>query len=175
MTRFTGMILLMALLATGLALRHRSSQRAERLFAGEAQAQQRIDALAAGLARVEAGVLPSQWLARDAELQLLPDAGDETAAYARDSSYVYGLGLVSVVDRETGRPRPGWVLRAWPLEYGVTGDLEFHLDDRGVLWHGQNPIGRSGLTEGFPPDFPEKTLGKRGQPWWRPEKGAIQR
>jgi hypothetical protein len=73
------------------------------------------------------------------------------------------------VDKASGRRRSGWVLRAWPREFGVTGDLEFHIDDLGDVWHGQNEVGRSGTIEGFPPKFPDKEIGRPRQAvWWRP-------
>ena len=166
--RLVGLLLLLGLLALNVGLRERAGQRADDLFAGEAQARERLASL--GDALRAAGEIPGEerleLFRNRPDLRPLAHVGDASSAYAEDAVYVYGLGLTTEEDRE-GSVTSSWVLRAWPREFGVTGDLEFHLDRRGVLYIGQNEVGRSGTDEGFPPSFPQRNLGKTG-PWWLP-------
>jgi len=169
--RLFGWLLLVATLLLAVGLRLRSAERAERLFVGEAVARERLRDLGRALDVALDGSTPAaQRLALFGRLlgqEPLPQAATDVTAYGRDEVYVYGLGLTTQVDGE-GRLRPGWVLRAWPRQFGVTGDLEFHLDQTGTFWEGQNEVGRSGLEQGFPPAFPERELVSQDKhkSWW---------
>ncbi len=177
-SRFYGSLLLILLLAGGFGLRHRSLQRTARIFEGEARAEARLQDLAGTFQReFQADVSPAKRLAslgRQVGLTPLQGTGDDSSAFAQDNFYVYGLGLTSVVDSKTGRHRPSWALRAWPRQFGVTGDLEYHVNDRGVLWHGQNEVGRSGTDAGFPPSFSKREFeDSKQKSWWRPDRGLT--
>jgi len=170
-SRYYGIVLLIALLLLAVALRQRAVHRSERIRANELVMTERFDGLVGVLqSSITERDPPTRRLARLAEqpgLVALQGVGDDRSAFAEGEFYVYGLGLTSIVDPETGRRGSGWVLRAWPRIFGVTGDIEFHSDHRGEIWHGQNEVGRSGTQEGFPPSFPEKNIGQARQTtWW---------
>ncbi len=171
-SRLYGTVVLLALVALGVGLRDRAERRTERLLGGEATAAARVAELAELLAGTALDELtPTERLAilpRQRGLLELEGAGDDRTAFAEDEAYCYGLGLVDVTDRRTGRRRLGWAVRAWPREFGVTGDLEYYVDERGVVWAGQNPTGRSGTDAAFPPPFPEREIEDADQAvWWR--------
>ena len=173
MSRYYGIVLLIALMLLAVTLRQRAVHRSERIRANEIVVADRVEELAEALrASISEGDPPKVRLARLAEqpeLVGIPDVGDDRSAFAEGELYIYGLGLTTIVDPETGRRGSGWVLRAWPRAFGVTGDIEFHIDHKGTVWHGQNEVGRSGTEEGFPPLFPAKTLSKARQTaWWQP-------
>ncbi len=171
MTRHTGPILVLLALLGMFAVRWDVSRRADAILVGEAQARATISALSvacqAALARI--GRLPELREAASSagtRVSGLPDLGSEGVAFASDDLYVYGLASRPHRD-ETGREMvAGFVLRAWPLRFGATGDLEYQIGDDGQLWEGQNRAGRSGTTYAFPPPFPEPGLGLVGTAWW---------
>jgi hypothetical protein len=172
-SRLYGIVLLVALVALAVSLRQRAETRSERILANErivaARVEQLADALRLAISEDDPPAVRLGSLARQRGLTALPDTGDDRTAFAEDELYTYGLGTTIIVDKATGRRVDGWVLRAWPRVFGVTGDIEFHVDNRGVVWHGQNEVGRSGVTEGFPPKFPAKEIGQPKQAiWWRP-------
>jgi hypothetical protein len=169
-SRFTGMAVFILLVGLCVALRFRAENRAERLLANESLAGQQVVelglALEARMAAGQEGATLLDVLEQMPRLEPLDAPRTETANYARDAIYAYGLGLTQEPDAPSGARRAGWVLRAWPLEFGRTGDIEFHLDDRGTFWKGQNEVGRSGTERGFPPPYPQPGITQRGQPWW---------
>ena len=165
-----GLVVFLSLLAVGL--RQTADTRAERLLEGE----RRSLAVLLGLQRAalddfRAGERPDLVaLARAAGLDQLsgvdvPEGDPRMVLQDRDS--LYALGWIRRRPAEGGPPEDGFVLRAWPRQHGVTGDLERHVDERNHLWEGQNTVGRSGLTRGYPPPFPEPDLEKTGGRWWR--------
>src|SRR5262249_1478241 len=99
-------------------------------------------------------------------LEPLPDLGSAQISYARDGVYMYGLATNPHRDTPTGPLLQGWALRAWPLRFGVTGDLEYYLTEDGRLWEGQNRLGRSGTENAFPPPFQDPDIGTPKGPWW---------
>jgi len=173
MLRATGLVLTLMLVGLMVAFRATSDQRAERLLAGEARAHRQISALVrAARIELDAGA-PHPGLAAVLHagegLRLLPELGGARVEFATDGAYLYGLAPTSTV-ADDGSARHGYVLRAWPREYGVTGDVEFHVRADGNLWIGQNQTGRSGVERGFPPPFPEPDLDDPDGPgarWWR--------
>jgi hypothetical protein len=172
MGRRLGPLLLVVLLLAAAGVRVAQSARAGRLLAGEAQARATLAELhraCAALAQDGRVVpdLPGRALAGVPGLRRLPDASREAVVYARDEGYLYGLATQVRTDTETDRTRQGWILRAWPADFGTTGDREYQLADDGVLWEGQNRLGRSGTRHGFPPDFPEPEVGQPRAPWWQ--------
>ncbi|MFT7464999.1 MAG: hypothetical protein ACI9EF_003359 [Pseudohongiellaceae bacterium] len=170
--RIVGYLLAILLTLLCLALHQRSTWRAGHLIAGEHLAQERlakIHSLAKGQLRIGeqaqlATLLSASELADVAFLESLSKPGVEFAA---DSVYVYGLAQTTAPFESGKGPRHGFILRAWPVEFGVTGDLQFHADSRGNSFQGQNNKGRSGVTVDFPPPFPATDLGSRGAGWWR--------
>lgn len=154
------LVILLTLLCVGL--HERSTWRAQRLLDGEELARQRIEAIhrLAGNELREGGqprlatllAAPELSALVMLELTVAPDL-----AFARDQVYIYGMAR-SV--------RQGYVLRAWPVEFGITGDLQFHLDGQGHYFEGQNNKGRSGVTVDFPPPFPAPKVGSVRDGWW---------
>ncbi|MCB9899157.1 MAG: hypothetical protein H6825_14225 [Planctomycetes bacterium] len=170
MPRASGLVVLAVLLLAIVAFRTSSSQRADRMLVNEDRARHVVAALhRAARAELDAGRTQpalAALLPAAPGLQPLPDRGDGRSEYARDDVYVYGFARVPV-KRDDGSEAPGYVLRAWPLRFGRTGDTEWHLDQDGVLWEGQNELGRSGFERAFPPPFPEPELAEESALWWR--------
>ena len=113
----------------------------------------------------------------DPELQRRSDLDDGRTTYAQDEAYLYGLAVSAAGEREPNSP-PGFVLRAWPLEFGVSGDYEYMVTDAGPAWEGANIIGRSGTARAFPPSYPREPEPKKRSPWWPielPAPDAAQR
>jgi hypothetical protein len=171
MTRHAGPILVLLAVLGMVGVRWAGARRAETIVAGEERARVSVLALVqaarsalqrdARLPRLQDGLA-----AAVPGLSPLPGLGSAEISYASDGVYVYGLATQTHHDAESGAPRPGFVLRAWPLRFGISGDLEYHAGDDGVLWEGQNRTGRSGTSQGFPPVFPEPDVGADGAPWW---------
>ena len=177
MTRHAGPILVLLAVLAMFAARQDVARRADVLLEGEARARETIGALAqACRGALEKGrKLPSLRevsLSSAMDLAALPGLGSDELSYASDVWYVFGLASHPHRDDASGAMVPGFVLRAWPARYGVTGDLEYQISDDGQLWAGQNRAGRSGTTYAFPPPFPEPGLGLRGVPWWPIEASA---
>ncbi len=171
MARRLGPLLLALLLLLAAALRWQQSARADRLLLGEARARAVLaDLQQACTTQVADGRshpdLARRALAAVPALRPLTDLGAGPTAYAADGTYVFGVAPQSRRDERSGRVQPGWILRAWPRAFGVTGDREYQLGDDGVLWEGQNRVGRSGTERGFPPTFPEPDAGMPRAPWW---------
>jgi hypothetical protein len=171
MGRRLGPLLLVALLLAAAGVRLAESARAERLLSGEARARATLAELhraCAALAQ-DGRVVPDlagRALAAVPGLRRLADASREAVVYAADAAYTYGLATQVRSEAETDRPHQGWILRAWPADFGATGDREYQLADDGVLWEGQNRLGRSGQRHGFPPAFPDPEVGQPRAPWW---------
>lgn len=169
--RQVGYILVVLLILLWGALHQRSSWRAQRLLDGEELGRQRIEILHK-LAKIEvraghpaelAELLQAPELSGVTMLHELSKAG---MAFAHDEVYVYGLAQTTQPLSTGNGPRDGFILRAWPINFGVTGDLQFHLDSKGGCFHGQNNKGRSGVTVDFPPPFPAPDLRSRRSGWW---------
>ena len=142
--------------------------RASSLVEHEAEARERARALMAASQETVAGGRPhpglrGAFLARFPELRARPELGGELISYADDGEYLYGLATAS--SAEAAGPRQGFVLRAWPLRFGSSGDIEFQAGDDGILWEGMNCLGRSGTDTGFPPPFPDPDLQRRDAGW----------
>jgi hypothetical protein len=171
MSRTMGLLLLLLLLLAAAAVRWEDQRRADSLLAGEARARATLVAIAAQIQERLASGTPHAGLRGDVlaalpGLQVLPDSGTGEISYAHDDVYVYGCASRQHRDPETGEVLPGFLLRAWPLRFGTTGDLEYQLGDDGQLWEGQNRSGRSGTDYGFPPLFPDPFIGQPRAPWW---------
>jgi len=170
-TRIAGPILFLAVLGLMFGLRIAERRSAEALLAGETVARRTIAALhAVSLDAVSKGQahpgLRDGLLAELPDLTPLPDLSTDSISYAHDEVYIYGVATNSLRDPETSTISEGYILRAWPLRYGRTGDAEFQLSQSGVLWEGQNRLGRSGTDYDYPPAFPEAEVGKPGAAWW---------
>ncbi len=169
--RKLGYVLVVFLVLLCFALHQRSSWRAQRLLDGEALALQRSELIhELAKARVRGGE-PADLaqLIKAPELSsltLLHELSTTGMAFAHDEVYVYGLAQTTQPLSLGHGPRYGFILRAWPIDFGVTGDLQFHLDSKGGCFHGQNNKGRSGVTADFPPPFPAPDLRSRRSGWW---------
>jgi hypothetical protein len=169
--RSIGFVVFVGLLLLAGLVRWHESRRASGLLEAEDRTRTALAALydASRLA-TEDGVrhpgLRGKILAGVPGLQPVPDLGTEQISYARDAEYMYGLATRTIPDARTSVVRQGFVLRAWPVEFGSTGDLDFQLADDGELWQGQNLVGRSGTSVGFPPRFPDPAVGKPDEAWW---------
>ena len=171
MERRLGPLLLVLLLLLAAAVRVVESARADRLLQGEARARETLAGLhraCAALAQDGRAVpdLATRALATVPAVRRLPEVRRELVVYGADAAYVYGLAAQVRTDERTGRPQQGWILRAWPLDFGRSGDREYQLGDDGTLWEGQNRLGRSGTSYAFPPEFPEPDVGQPRAPWW---------
>lgn len=172
MTRLSGLLIALLLALLAVALRVQEHHRAGRLIEGEDHAREVVASLtAASLDELATGSPhPGLFalLRHTPGLAPLPDLGDPPReSYARDDVYVYGL-LTTARRADGDAPMvQGFVLRAWPVEFGVTGDLEYFATETGELWEGQNLLGRSGTGRGFPPPFGERPFtGRSGGTWW---------
>jgi hypothetical protein len=171
MTRHAGPFLVVIALLGLFGARWMAVRQAEALVSGEGRARAAVASLAATGRAILAEQRPLAGLhgelaAAVEGLEPLPGLGSAEISYARDPVYMYGFASRPHRDPLTDAMVPGFVLRAWPLRFGVTGDLEYHVDDAGPLWTGQNRTGRSGTTQGFPPPFPDPVIGTDGAPWW---------
>lgn len=164
MTRLHGPVLFLLLLLMLVVVRAVAGSQASGLVEREAQARETVQALLAaslqevGRGRAHPG-LRGDFLARFPTLHERPELGNEAVSYADDGEYLYALAAAS-----SGGGH-GFILRAWPLRFGATGDLEFEAADDGVLWEGMNCSGRSGTEVGFPPLFPDPDLGRSTAGW----------
>jgi len=171
MTRRLGPLLVVALALAALGLRLSESARADTLLAGQARARDTLAALQAACleltrsGRVRADLEHAAPAAVQG-LRVLPESGPEVA-YVTDEDYVYAL--TEETRRESGSDHvvQGWLMRAWPANFGHTGTREYLLAEDGVLWEGQNRLGRSGTDQGFPPALPEPDLGLPRAGWHR--------
>ena len=158
------------LLASGATIRWQAHVRAEGLIATEEQALATFASLhRASRAAVGRGPHPglAALLAEHPRLHLLDEVSTTDLQYATDERYVFGL-LRSTRRNAAGEIVHGYVLRAWPWIFGETGDLEYHIDERGAFYRGQNDLGRSGLEEGFPPPFPQPRIAEGlNAAWWQ--------
>ncbi len=170
MGRALGIVLLLATLLAGAGLRLLESRRADALLAGESRARATMEALVQAslpITRRGDGHPGLRGAVLDAATGLVawPDLGTAEISYAHDDVYAYGLATRSRRDAPDGPLVQGWVLRCWPLRFGVTGDVEYHASEDGRLWEGQNRLGRSGIERGFPPPFPDPELDLPKGPW----------
>ena len=169
--RLAGPFIVVVLLIVVAGLRLSAIQRSETLRANEFQA---LDVLMDAFRSCRAATRrrqPNPGILSVAEahstLRALPEISSEAVEYARDEHYMYALGK-TLLPNPQGDLVDGWVLRAWPVEFGVTGDAEYHVDQRGVFHMGQNQLGRSGTTVAFPPPFPQPQLDSgRYAAWWQ--------
>jgi len=168
MGRVLGPIVFLALVAVSFVIRDVETDQARELLQGEARGRARcveIEALSrpildGGNAHPGFGAL----LGDLPGLHLLTEASGEAISFAADDDYVYGIST-RVLRGENGESRHDYILRAWPLEFGVTGDLEYVIQD-GAFRAGRNKLGRSGTEVGFPPPFPAVEVDTPGAPWW---------
>jgi hypothetical protein len=151
----------------GIVLRGYSQHRSGQLLAGEDHGRTTVRALYEASVAFTGQGKPHPGLADLVDavpgLESLDEASAGEQAYAWDERYVYGLTTTAT---GTARPTYGFILRAWPREFGVTGDHEYYIRDDGQLWEGVNERGRSGLRQGFPPPFPDPAVGNRRNAWY---------
>ncbi|MHC5210033.1 MAG: hypothetical protein ACYTG2_04885 [Planctomycetota bacterium] len=171
MSRSVGFAVFIALLLAAVLLRWHASSRAEGLIENEAHTRRTLAALyEASLEATRDGTrhpgLRGEFLRAFPEFEAIPDLGTEQITYARNGTFMFGLATRTSTDTRTSAKEQGFILRAWPLEYGATGDFEYQLADDGSLWQGQNLLGRSGTAVGFPPRFPDPGIGKPDEAWW---------
>ena len=171
MSRNLGTVLVLLLLTAVGLLRLDAQRRADRLTAGEGRALAVLAALQQASRRATARGdthpgLVSSFLAGVPGVVPRSDLAHGSTTFAEDSVYLYGITPRSRADARTGAGKAGWVLRAWPLRFGSTGDREFQVDDDDHWLVGQNRIGRSGTSFGFPPAFPEPSTDLPRSPWW---------
>jgi hypothetical protein len=170
MTRMHGPALfLLLVILLGLS-RLITSSRADALVEREARARAVMgDLLAASLEAVARDRphpgLREPFLSRFPTLHARPELSTESISYADDGDYLYGLAATRTTGTESASSSHGFVLRAWPQDFGDTGDLEFQASDDGQLWEGSNSSGRSGAGFGFPPDFPQRDMDRRDAGW----------
>ena len=164
MTRFGGYLITGLLLLTAFLLHASSRAAADSLVAGEARGRETIRelydrstrALALGQAHPGLEALLAPEAGDDLGLTLLTELGTEQRAFAKDHAYVYGLATTF----QSGfRRRYGFAIRAWPLEYGRTGDREFSITE------GVNPKGRSGHAKDGLPPLPTPGVDDPQSPW----------
>ncbi|HEX5011865.1 MAG TPA: hypothetical protein VFY71_15840 [Planctomycetota bacterium] len=177
MSRVAGPLLLLLLVLVGAGLRLQESARSERLQQGEAAALATLADLQQACRELVSDGNPRSDLARAAlaalpALRPLQGPSTDAIAYATNDAYVYGLASQTRRDERSGHLAPGWILRAWPARFGVTGNREFQVADDGQAWEGQNRLGRSGTDYAFPPDFPDPEIGQPRTPWWPVELPA---
>lgn len=170
MERRLGPVILGLLVLLAGLLRCHESARAGQILEGEAHALETLVALEDACVRLAGDGETHPDFARQAlaavpSLEPLADLGAESVAYAADEVYVYGVAAQAKRDERSGRLLSGWIVRAWPVAFGLTGDREYQLADDGLLWQSQNRAGRSGTTTGFPPGFPEPDVGLPRAPW----------
>ncbi len=108
---------------------------------------------------------PQLRLPAPSTLVILQGTGNPEQTYAQDDLYLYGISTRQTRSENTGEVLHDYILRAWPLEFGVTGDVEYLFQD-GRFWAGANTIGRSGTRVGFPPPFPAPDVDQLDSAWW---------
>jgi len=172
MNRLSGLYVFLVLVVLTAGLRFTVAQgRSERILRGEARAVATLGALAEASRAALAGGGPHPGLAAIARsrpgLELLDELSRDDRSYARDEVYLYGLAPTSHRAEDSEEIAHGFILRAWPREFGITGDTELYVTEDGALWQSQNRLGRSGTTQGFPPPFPDPMIGEERSPWWR--------
>lgn len=177
MSRLRGPLLFVLLLTVLAGTRCYSGARASAMVEHEHTARALMgELLEASLAAVASGRphpgFSAAFLERFPTLEARPELGTGLISYADDGDYLYALAVVSGVGAGSGGPREGFVLRAWPLDFGSTGDLEYQATEDGRLWEGMNYSGRSGTDFGFPPLFPEPDL-SRIDAGWMPLGDAV--
>ena len=168
MTRLHGPVLILALLLLLAVQRLWAGAHSAGLAEHEDRARELMRELTAASVAAVAGGRPhpglrEPFLSRFPRLQSRADLGTELISYADDGEYLYGLAATRGAD--DAAPSEGFVLRAWPLRFGGTGDLEFQSSDDGVLWEGMNCSGRSGTDSGFPPPYPDPELSRPTAGW----------
>ena len=169
MTRYGGLILVLVLTLTAIGLRARTHARAASLLEGEYHARTTIEALHAesmthiSVGRVHPGL--AALIGNHPGMQLLDELSTPDRTYARDDVYIYAFAPTAT---GTARRSHGFILRAWPRRFGITGDREFHIDQDGILYEGLNRKGRSGTeaSGGFPPAMPDPLIGQPKSPWY---------
>ncbi len=170
--RLLALLLFIALLVIAAASRIAGTALGDKINVGEVAALARCRELhAAYLKHVEEtgstvhpglGVLAREF----AGLSALQNESDfPQRSYAVGEFYMYGVHTVQQRQLDDTF-RDDYILRAWPLSFGHTGDVEYVLQD-GRLWIGANRIGRSGAEYGYPPPFPEQDIGEPKTPWRR--------
>jgi hypothetical protein len=173
MTRLHGPLLTLLLLSALAGTRLLGQSRAAAMVEHEDSARRMMGELIAASretmtrGRAHPG-LRAAFLQRFPQLTERTGLASDAVSYADDGDYLFALAPSSATGDGadgTGGSRQGFVLRAWPLDFGVTGDLEFHATDDGLVWEGQNSLGRSGTEVGFPPLFPEPELLAPGAGW----------
>ena len=163
MTRYAGFLIVLLLALTAVALRVHTQARSENLLESERRARATVmrlfEASHAHTAAGQAHPGLEALLAAEPGLTLLED-GTAEQAFAVDDVFVYGL--VTTADL-TARRSYGFILRAWPLHYGHTGDREYPIDEGGVLSDGLNQKVRGGTAK--PPPFPAPLIDDPSGPW----------
>ena len=170
MPRALGPLLLVALLAIVALLRAAESSRADTLLENQARARSTLAELHAACEELAVGgARPGLALDAAAAVPGLErlDRSQPELAFCSDGDYLYGLSSETRLEEGSGRQLQGWVLRAWPARFGVTGNREYQLSDDGILWEGQNRNARSGTERGFPPPFPDPDIGQPRPAWWQ--------
>ena len=180
MTRWIGSFVIVVLVAGIAAVRADAGRRADAILQGEARARVAISGLSAASARALAGGsahpgLVAPFLAAVPGLRPRPDLARGELSFAEDDAYLYGLQPLTRRDPASGQPHPGWILRAWPVRFGRTGNREFQADDSGTVLEGQNRTGRSGTSYGFPPDFSTPATEGPRSGWWPVEATGAHR
>jgi hypothetical protein len=170
MTRMHGPVLFLLLMVLLGFSRLITSAQSDALVEREARVRAlMVDLLAASLEAVARDRphpgLREPFLSRFPTLQARPELGTESISYADDGDYMYGLAATRTTGTDAAGSIHGFVLRAWPQDFGDTGDLEFQASDDGQLWEGSNSTGRSGTGFGFPPDFPQRDMDRRDAGW----------
>jgi hypothetical protein len=171
LNRSIGFVVFVCLLLLAALLRWHAGTRADGLIENEARTCRTLAALYdASAEATQAGAphpgLRAGFLSGVPDLTPIPGLGTEQISYARDADYMYALATRTTPDAHTSATRQGFIMRAWPLEFGATGDVEFRLADDGILWQCQNLSGRSGTDVGFPPRFLDPGGADQEEPWW---------
>lgn len=170
MTRFGGFLITGLLLILAFLLHASGQAAADALADGETRGRETIHelyrrsqtALARGEAHPGLEALLEPEAGDDLGLTVLTELGSEQLAFARDEAYVYGLATTF----QSGfRRRYGFAIRAWPLDFGRTGDREFTVTEAGYLLEGFNPKGRSGHAKDELPPLPTPGLDDPHAPW----------
>lgn len=177
--RHLGPYLALLLILVAAASRWSAHGQASEMLEREARALSTFASLGrASLAAIQQGPHPGlgALLAAHPGLSMLDVTDDSGSEFAADNDYVFGLARSRNRDSNSTWV-DGFVLRAWPVRFGETGDGEFHLDETGRFYRGQNDLGRSGIQWGFPPPFPQPGLatGLRATWWATPLPDAVHR
>ncbi|HET6203713.1 MAG TPA: DUF2950 family protein [Planctomycetota bacterium] len=94
------------------------------------------------------------------------------------NGYLFRLASRPATDEAASAPAPGFVVLAWPVEYGGTGNAAFWLDEKGTCYETRNGRRRYGGLENPPavtaaeePSLPAPTsrrtrrFGRDGEEW----------